>query len=166
MLGCQGLGKTASVLPDSNLILNRILLPDGRASRVKLNYRIELRQSYHRHAGEFSKSYLPILEEIRVFFGGGLYSRSRMLNNSLCHSFTMATFSLASNKAVVEYFQAFPHFSSKHLNYLNWAEAYQMISSKKHLMPEGAKIIYHLKQSMNRQRTEWTWSHLAGFYRA
>lgn len=68
---------------------------------------------------------------------------------------------------VIKYFNRFPLFSSKHLDFLNWKEAYHLIEIKAHHKKyglEGLNKIKNLKNSMNNKRTEFSWLHLNNFY--
>lgn len=56
---------------------------------------------------------------------------------------------------VVKYFNQFPLFSSKHLDFLDWSEAYYLIKNKQHYNKagvEGLNRIEYLKNSMNNKR--------------
>ena len=55
-------------------------------------------------------------------------------------------------------------FSSKHLNYLNWSEALNIISTRNHLTFKGSINCLKLKNSMNSKRTVFSWDHLLKFY--
>ena len=56
---------------------------------------------------------------------------------------------------------------NKHLDFLNWKEAYNLIEIKAHHKKyglEGINKIKSLKNSMNNKRTEFSWLHLNNFY--
>lgn len=75
--------------------------------------------------------------------------------------------SKAGAKEVIKYFNKYPLFSSKHLDFLNWKEAHNLIEIKAHHKKyglEGLNKIKYLKNSMNNKRTEFSWSHLNNFY--
>jgi hypothetical protein len=67
--------------------------------------------------------------------------------------------------AIVQYFNRFPLFSSKYLDYQNWEQAYYIIMAKIHTKPVGLSEIKQLKNSMNNKRTEFSWKHLENFYK-
>ena len=118
---------------------------------------------------ELFENYKDIMEKIANLFLADLskiylskYDRSgkqpfwRARNNSK-----------AGAKEVIKYFNKFPLFSSKHLDFLNWKEAHNLIEIKAHYKKnglEGINKIKFLKNSMNDKRTEFSWLHLNNFY--
>jgi len=75
--------------------------------------------------------------------------------------------SLAGALVLVNYFNQFPLYSSKHLDFLCWSEAYFLIKNKQHFIKngvEGLNRIEHLKNSMNNKRVDFNWDHLNNFY--
>lgn len=67
---------------------------------------------------------------------------------------------------IISYLNKFPLMSSKHLNYLKaslYIKAIQYLG--KRLSVEQVKQIRLLKQSMNKNRIEFTWDHLNNFYK-
>lgn len=69
---------------------------------------------------------------------------------------------------IKEYFDKFPLFSSKYLDFLCWSEALQLILDKVHLNKEnnsGIIKLENLKNSMNNKRTYFNWDHLTNFYK-
>jgi len=69
---------------------------------------------------------------------------------------------------LTNYFYVYPMFSSKHLNYLSWRNAYTtLIINKQHI--GGNKLntynkIKLIKDEMNTKRTIFNWDHLNNFY--
>lgn len=75
--------------------------------------------------------------------------------------------SKAGASVVVNYFNQFPLFSSKHLDFLSWREAYFLIKNKQHYNKagvEGINRIKYLKNNMNNKRVNFNWDHLNNFY--
>ena len=75
--------------------------------------------------------------------------------------------SKAGASVVVNYFNQFPLFSSKHLDFLSWREAYYLIKNKQHYNKagvEGINRIEYLKNNMNNKRVNFNWDHLNNFY--
>jgi len=70
---------------------------------------------------------------------------------------------LASRIALINYFLEFPLLSSKHLDYLNWVEAHELVSSKQYRTVEGTTKLLELKSSMNNKRSSFNWEHLDSF---
>ena len=67
--------------------------------------------------------------------------------------------------AIVQYFNRFPLWSSKHLDFINWEQAHYIIMTKTHTKPRGLSKIKQLKNSMNNKRTKFSWKHLENFYK-
>jgi hypothetical protein len=68
---------------------------------------------------------------------------------------------------VVNYFDKYPLFSSKYLDYLCWKEAHYLIINNQHRKIAGASGIIRikeLKEQMNSKRTFFNWDHLNNFY--
>lgn len=75
--------------------------------------------------------------------------------------------SISGANEVVKYFTNYPLFSSKHLDFLNWTEAHNLIVNKAHHKKfglNGLNRIKFLKNNMNNNRSDFTWSHLINFY--
>ena len=70
---------------------------------------------------------------------------------------------LASRIALINYFLEFLLLSSKHLDYLNWVEAHELVSSKQYRTVEGTTKLLELKSSMNNKRSSFNWEHLDSF---
>ena len=70
---------------------------------------------------------------------------------------------------IMNYFETFPLFSSKYLDYLDWSKAAKLILNNEHYTDANLLIIEDLKSKMNRGRTEFNWNHLdklvISFYR-
>ena len=63
--------------------------------------------------------------------------------------FRVRNVSQAGAQEAVNYFNKFPLFSSKYLDFLSWAEAHKLITNKLHLTkngPEGLDRIKSLKK--------------------
>lgn len=68
---------------------------------------------------------------------------------------------------VIKYFDKFPLFSSKYLDFLSWKEAHNLIVKNAHHKKyglEGVNKITKLKNSINNNRSEYSWLHLNQFY--
>jgi hypothetical protein len=86
------------------------------------------------------------------------------LNNSIHNGnidyFLVSASSTKSRGIIVNYFQQFPLFSSKRLDYLDWLACHNLIISKNHTTQEGRYTALNLKLSMNSKRTYFNWDHL------
>jgi len=68
-----------------------------------------------------------------------------MLYGAERSTFLVITSSNATNFQLVQYFNNYPIFSSKHLDYLEWAKILELRIRKEHLTLEGSKIVLTLK---------------------
>jgi len=67
----------------------------------------------------------------------------------------MTAKSLKSRLEVINYFTKFPLLSSKHMDYLNWYKAHEIIKSKIYRTIEGTTELIKLKSTMNSLRIEF-----------
>lgn len=103
-------------------------------------------------------SYLNVLTEISKFLGCNLLTR---LQTSTGNSYyTLAATSRKSLTVIINYFDSFALYSSKHLDYLDWSEAAKLILSDLHYSSSGIVHIDFLKSKMNNSRKEFNWDHL------
>jgi hypothetical protein len=72
-----------------------------------------------------------VLSLIKNYLGGNVGYRAEQDT----YYYGSTSFGVAKN--VVNYFDRFHLLSSKHLNYLKWRKAYQLVQSKGHLSEEG-----------------------------
>lgn len=70
---------------------------------------------------------------------------------------------------LVNYFDKFPMFSSKYLNYKDWRIAYDILIVRKEHIGENKldtyKKIEQIKNNMNNKRLIFNWDHLRNFYK-
>ena len=142
--------------------------------RVQLNYRLELTQNYMKKANASlgqSTSFHGICSAIAAFFDASLYDRTRQValkkNKTLLKEysfFIVMTCNLKSNGLVCNYFDQYPLFSSKRLNYIDWRHVHQLMVTKNHLTSEGRADYLRIKSNFNQNRTTFTWDHLYSFY--
>lgn len=134
----------------------------AKGTRVQLFYRLEIRQTYHRDVTlELGGvSYFNILSKVSAYLGVNLLSRTRLINGKTYQSFMVIAFNPSSRKEVRNYFDKFPLFSSKLLNYLDWCKVDNLLISNSHLTPQGKELSLRIKSSMNRKRKQFDWTHL------
>ena len=113
-----------------------------------------------------AERYMPVMEAIAAGLKTNV-NTSTITNASGTVSFKLLVKAgaLASSLLVCSYFDRFPLFGSKHLNYENYRILVEMQKSGKHNTPEGVQQAKQLKNNHNRTRTTWSWSHLSGLYR-
>jgi hypothetical protein len=61
---------------------------------------------------------------------------------------------------VLDYFSKFKLYSSKYLDYKNWAVVARLLLSNTAYTTENKNKIYDLKNSMNNKRIIFNWDHL------
>lgn len=103
-------------------------------------------------------SYKNILSEIAMFLECKLLTRKQQSTGN--EYYTLAASSRKSLLVIVNYFELFPLFSSKYLDYLDWSKAVKLILSDIHYTDKGIIEIDNLKDNMNNKRTYFNWDHL------
>lgn len=129
---------------------------ENNAKKRKISCRLRIEQ---RMIDPSSKqSYFYALTEIANFFNCNLLTRKQVATGN--EYYTLAASSRKSLQIVLDYFGRFPLYSSKYLDYKNWAEAARLILANQHYTEEGIVKIDYLKGSMNNNRTYFNWDHL------
>ncbi len=77
--------------------------------------------------------------------------------------YRIRTTSLKGNLNLKQYLCEYPLFSTKYLDYLDWLKVLDYIARKEHRI--YFKEIAKIKQSMNNNRTYFSWDHLQNFYK-
>lgn len=151
---------------DGNFATSIYSRAGNQRTRVQQFFRLEIRQTYHKNIEDQlgGSSYFKLLSEITCYLGVNLLSRTRLIDDKVYHSFTIIDRDLESHVLVKKYFDTYPLYSSKRLNYEDWCKIEDLIRSKVHLTPEGLQLCRNLKNSMNDQRTYFNWNHLSEFY--
>lgn len=146
---------------DANFLISYSISPQGIAKNIHLTYRLSPRQEYHRMSPVTGVSYLPVLSSIASVFKTKvtLYSNERLNSNTnttyLETGYLVTIKSLISRLALINYFSNFNMLSSKHLDYLDWVEAHELIGSRSYRRIEGTTKLQELKYSMNSNRTKF-----------
>jgi hypothetical protein len=65
---------------------------------------------------------------------------------------------------LINYLNAYPLFSSKYQDFLDWSKAHHIRIDKKYKTLEGSSELLFLKNSMNTKRTQFNWDSLNSFY--
>lgn len=129
---------------------------ENKAKKRKIYCRLKIEQ---RMIDPISKqSYLDVLTEIANFLNCNLLTRVQASTGN--EYYTLAASNRKSLQIVLDYFERFPLYSFKYLDYQNWAEAAKLILTNKHYSNEGIVEIDSLKNSMNNKRTYFNWEHL------
>ena len=75
--------------------------------------------------------------------------------------YRVRTTSLLGNENVINYFNKFPLFGTKYLNYKDWVTVFELFKRKDYNYIEECT---NIKNQMNDYRTLWNWDHLKNFY--
>jgi hypothetical protein len=129
---------------------------ENGAKKRKVSCRLRIEQ---RMLDPITKdSYLEILTKISNFLNCSLLTRKQKSTSNEYYTLT------ASNKLslniIINYLDKYPLFSSKFLDYKDWKGIALLILQNNHYTNEGLQSTEHVKNSMNRQRTYFTWDHL------
>lgn len=103
-------------------------------------------------------SYFNIMNQIADFLGCNLLTRKQLSTGN--EYYILAASSGKSLVIIINYFENFPLFTCKHLDYLDWSKAVNLILKNEHYTDDNLLIIDQLKSQMNRARTEFNWDHL------
>lgn len=82
-------------------------------------------------------------------------------NNSY---YTLAATSKVSLGIIINYFNKYPLYSSKYLDYKDWEKVAYLMINNQHLTEEGINTVELVRSLMNTKRTDFNWDHLNGLY--
>jgi hypothetical protein len=166
---------------DSNFLIT-FNLNESIAKNIQLTFRISQKQDYQRNIStdnsetlkdqDQEKSYLPILTSIATALNSKVtsFERNRIYAKRkyfyIEKGYLVTAKSLNSRLEVINYFTKFPLLSSKHMDYLNWYKAHEIVKSKKYRTIEGTTELIKLKSSMNSLRTEFNWKFLEQVFKS
>jgi hypothetical protein len=70
---------------------------------------------------------------------------------------------------LINYFDRFPMFSSKYLNYKDWRKVYEILNVKKEHLGKNKLDTFNkvktIKDGINKKRFLFNWDHLNNFYK-
>jgi hypothetical protein len=78
--------------------------------------------------------------------------------------YTLAAASKVSLAIAINYFNKYPLFTSKYLDYKDWEQVANWLINNQHLTDEGINTVELVRSRMNTKRTEFNWDHLNNFY--
>lgn len=140
---------------DGSFSVQHTKVDDGAKKRkISCRLRIEQRMIYLKTNG----SYYNVLNEIAAYLGCSLLTRKQKSTNN--EYYILAASSHKSLLIIINYFEMFPLYSSKYLDYQDWSKAAKLILNGQHLTDQGMIEIDSLKNSMNLKRTHFNWDHL------
>jgi len=138
---------------DGSFSIQHTKKEDGALKRkVSCRLRIEQRMI----EPKTNASYFNAMNEIAQFLSCNLLTRKQVSTGN--EYYTLAATSHKSLIIITNYFEKFPLFSSKHLDYLDWNKAVKLILNNEHYT--NLILIDQYKSKMNRARTEFNWDHL------
>lgn len=153
-LGCDS-WLSGFIDADGSFSIQHTKVENGAKKRkISCRLRIEQRMIYH----NTNVSYYNILNKIAVFLGCNLLTRRQVATNK--EYYTLTASSCKSLLIIINYFEMFPLFSSKYLDYLDWSKVVKLIINKKQYIDTNIIEIDLLKSNMNNQRTYFKWYHL------
>ena len=105
-----------------------------------------------------NQSYFDVLNIITNFFHCKLLIRKQVVTGNNYYHLTAS--SAKSIQIIFNYFDCYPLYSSKYLDYKDWSEAAKLVLEKKQYTNENILKIKILKNSMNNNRIYFNWNHL------
>lgn len=129
---------------------------ENGAKKNKISCRLRIEQTMLEPKSK--KSYFNVLTDIANFLECKLLTRKQLSTSN--EYYTLAASSRKSLLIIHEYFEKFPFFSSKYLDYKYWSKAVKLILKNEHLTELGAIEIDSLKENMNKKRTHFNWDYL------
>ena len=133
---------------------------ENKAKKRKISCRLRIEQRMYEPLSKIS--YFNILSEIAEFLNCNLKSRKQISTGN--EYFNLTASSRKSLLITINYFKAFPLYSSKYLDYKNWEQATFLILENNHYTEQGIAKIDFLKNNMNLKRTQFNWDHLHNLY--
>lgn len=108
------------------------------------------------------EDYFYILNQICLFFNCKLLTRTQKSTGNTYY--TLAASSKASLNIIINYFNKYPLFSSKFLDYQDWELVAKLFVNNQHLTPEGINTVEMVRSRMNTKRVDFNWDHLISLY--
>lgn len=140
---------------DGSFSVQHTKLESGAKTR-KISCRLRIEQ---RMLDPITKnSYFEILTRIADFLQCNLLTREQKSTGN--EYYILAASSKMSLDIIIKYLDKYPLFSSKYLDYKDWKEIVLLILDGKHYTDEGIHKTESVRNSMNRQRTHFSWNHL------
>ena len=129
---------------------------ENNSKKRKISCRLRIEQRMYEPITK--NSYFDVLTEITKFLGCNLITRKQISTSN--EYFNITASSRKSLSIIIAYFESFPLYSSKYLDYKDWEEAAILILKNDHYTEQGITRIDILKNSMNLKRRYFNWDHL------
>lgn len=142
---------------------------NGIANRVRCYMTLSQKQLYKAdpEAGlaEKDNSNFYIMKKIQEFLDVKTVNEiKRIKQDYIEESYVVRTNKKSSCQILIDYLKAYPLFSSKHQDFLDWSKAYHIKIYQKFTTQEGTSELLSIKNSMNTKRTQFNWDSLNKFY--
>lgn len=135
-----------------------LLAPTASLNNKKRKITCRLRLEQRMVDPVSNQSYFNVLTEIANFLNCNLLTRKQSSTGN--EYYTLCASSRNSLQIILDYFERFPLYSSKFLDYNDWAKAAGLMLVGQHYTEEGIIEINNLKSNMNLKRTYFDWEHL------
>lgn len=134
--------------------------PVQGTKKIKISCRLRIEQRMLDPIN--NDSYYDILNQICLFLNCNLLTRTQKSTNNTYY--TLAASSKVSLDIIISYFNKYPLFSSKYLDYKDWEQVAYLILNSKHFTVKGINTLELVRSRMNTKRTEFNWDHLKDLY--
>lgn len=104
------------------------------------------------------ESYFYILNQICLFLNCNLLTKTQKSTGNTYY--TLAGSSKVSLNIIINYFNKYPLYSSKFLDYKDWEQVAKLIINNLHLTDEGINTVELVRSRMNTKRVYFNWDHL------
>lgn len=129
---------------------------ENGAKKSKISCRLRIEQ---RMLDPITKnSYFKVLTDISNFLNCNLLIKKQKSTGN--EYYTLTASNIMSLNIIINYLDKYPLFSSKFLDYKDWKVIVLLIFENSHYTKEGVYKTELARNSMNRQRTYFTWNHL------
>lgn len=144
---------------DGSFSVQYTKIEDG-AKKRKISCRLRIEQ--RKLDPITNESYFEILNQISLFLNCKLLTKTQKLTNN--SYYTLAATSVLSLNIIINYFNKYPLFSSKYLDYKDWERIAYLIINKEHYTDKGINTVELVRSRMNTKRTDFNWDHLKNLY--
>lgn len=143
------------------------LNPQYIANTVKCYMAISQKNLYKANSDLSPKdnSNIYIMEKIQEFLDVKNVNQFKRIRGNFTElAYSVKTTRKNSCQILINYLNAYPLFSSKHPDFLDWSKAHHIRIHKKYKTLEGSSELLLLKNSTNTKRTQFNWDSLNSFY--
>lgn len=152
---CENGWLSGFIDSDGSFSVQHTKLENG-AKKRKISCRLRIEQRIFDPIT--NNSYSNVLTNISNFLNCRLLTRKQKSTGN--EYFTLTASSRISLDIIINYLEKYPLYSSKYLDYKDWKEIVFLILENKHYSEQGLYKTESVRNSMNRQRTLFTWDHL------